>query len=547
MMTEQNVASRPRFALGVYLFLAIILVSYVAVVTDARSEKLGADAWEHHRAVLTLSQTLWRPGNPTYATDEPSIRYSPYSVALALIVRTTGIDAYHALSGAAVFNTLLMIVAIWCWLYGYRLAPAAPMVLLAIVFLYGQSPGYANSFALSDLPWHQVNPSAFAMPLVIFAWVWHRRADGRRWFLAVVGIAILISIAALSHGMTGLLGSFGLFVTGIAEAEQRRARLVAALVCSVAAFGLATLWPWYEFFSAVRGSPDQSYWFNAGILRRMLLVWCLPAIAASLAALSMREHTFIRTSLLATVGLLVLGVAALAVRSPTLARLPLAGLIFPQAVVGVFLHRVGVARLGTWPDRLRRLLDRDRATMSPALVELVVAARRIGLAIPNLWLILREPHLGRRWVAPLMGREDKQPRYWQSYEMLLASHILPGDVVLADPRTGWPVPSFGGRVVAALHWEYFTGDQRRRRDDVTQFFILDTPTVARLEVLDRYGVDWLLVDRDSLSPALLGTLLVTVAIVADDGQRVLMAADRWRAQHRASDLTDVPQGQGGTR
>ena len=146
-----------------------------------------------------------------------------------------------------------------------------------------------------------------------------------------------------------------------------------------------------------------------------------------------------------------------------------------------------------------------------------------------------------------MGREDKQPRYWQSYEMLLASHILPGDVVLADPRTGWPVPSFGGRVVAALHWEYFTGDQRRRRDDVTQFFILDTPTVARLEVLDRYGVDWLLVDRDSLSPALLGTLLVTVAIVADDGQRVLMAADRWRAQHRASDLTDVPQGQGGTR
>ncbi len=510
-----------------YLLLCLLILCYVAALTGNRSERLDADAWEHHRVVLALEHELWRPGNPTYATDEPSIRYSPYSVALALIVRSTGIDAYDALSGAAVANTLLLLIALWWWLRGYGLEPAAPLVLLAAIFLYGQPPGYANSNALSDLPWHQVNPSAFALPLMIFAWAWLSRAKGRGLIGFAVGAGILLAVAVLSHGMTGVLGVFGLFFTAVGGGQHRWPRLAASMAACGLAFLVAVAWPWYDFLLAVGHSPDSWYWFNTVIFRRMLLVWCLPALLASAAALPMRDEPFIRTTLLATAGLVAVAFVGAAAGSPTLARLPLAGLIFPQAAVGVYLYRIGALDPLSWPTRIKQLLDRNQATMSKALLETLIAGLVVAMALPNVWLVMREPHLARRWVSPLMGREDKQPHHWEGYDALLSPHIKAGEVVLAQPLAGWPVPSFGGRVVGALHLEFFAPEQRERLDDSLLFFSPKTAHTDRTALIDRYDVSWLLLDRGYLSPEVFAELFQAGAVVSDDGQRVLMDAARW--------------------
>jgi len=525
---EAHVRGRRRGGVPrAYLLISLLLLCYVAVLTGNRSERLDADAWEHHRAVLALEHQLWRPGNPTYDTHEPSIRYSPYSVALALIVRCTSIDAYDALSGAAVVNTLLLLLALWWWLRGYGLDPAAPLVLLTIIFLYGQPPGYANSNALSDLPWHQVNPSAFALPMMIFIWAWLSRVRGRGLIGFALCASILLAFAVLSHGMTGVLGAFGLFVTAAGGKEDRWPRLIVSVVVCGLAFVIAMAWPWYDFLLAVGHCPDKWYWFNPAIFKRMLLVWCLPAILASAAALPMRDDPFIRTALLATVSLIAIAFGGAALGSPTLARLPLAGLIFPQVAVGVFLYRVRVMDPGSWPTRINQLWDRDRATMSKATIETLIAGLVVAMALPNLWLVLREPHLARRWVSPLMGREDKQPNNWEHYDTLLSGHIKTGDVVLAEPLTGWPVPSFGGRVVGALHLEFFTPNQRERLDDTRRFFAPHTTPTDRAALIEQYNVSWLLLDRDNLSPAVFAELFRPGAVVSDDGRRVLMDAHRW--------------------
>src|SRR5437867_6983622 len=67
--------------------VALGLVLYVALCTGQRGNLLQADAWEHHRAVAALVRDLAHPGNPTFALDTPSIRYSPYTVGLALFCR----------------------------------------------------------------------------------------------------------------------------------------------------------------------------------------------------------------------------------------------------------------------------------------------------------------------------------------------------------------------------------------------------------------------------------------------------------------------------
>src|SRR5512142_1283709 len=138
-----------------YLTLGTLLVIYVALCTRWRDSLWGADAWEHHRAIVALVEDLWHPGNPTYATRDPSIRYSPYTVVQAVICRMTGLSPYDVLSGAAVVNTLLLVVGIWVLLQEFGEEPSAAAALIVMVGLYGGAPGYANSYALADLPWHQ--------------------------------------------------------------------------------------------------------------------------------------------------------------------------------------------------------------------------------------------------------------------------------------------------------------------------------------------------------------------------------------------------------
>ena len=91
-----------------YVILTVGLALFIAIVSPFRSEMQDADAWEHHRAIKALVDENFAPGNPTYASDEPSVRYSPYSVALATICRATGIDAYTILTIAGVASWLLL-------------------------------------------------------------------------------------------------------------------------------------------------------------------------------------------------------------------------------------------------------------------------------------------------------------------------------------------------------------------------------------------------------------------------------------------------------
>ncbi|HZL70924.1 MAG TPA: hypothetical protein VFC86_00590, partial [Planctomycetota bacterium] len=71
-----------------FWLVTALLCVYVAFCTGRRDSVREADAWEHHRSVLALVQDLRQPGNPTLGGDAsaiPSIRYSPYTVALAVL------------------------------------------------------------------------------------------------------------------------------------------------------------------------------------------------------------------------------------------------------------------------------------------------------------------------------------------------------------------------------------------------------------------------------------------------------------------------------
>jgi len=207
---------------------------------------------------------------------------------------------------------------------------------------------------------------------------------------------------------------------------------------------------------------------------------------------------------------------------------------------GVYLYRTGLFDPRQWPGQVRRLMSKDPSVMNPALLEGLVVVVIVLLTAQNLWLTVREPHLARPWIAPLLGKEDKQLNIMESYDALLTPNLQPGDVVIAQPMTGWPVPSFGGRLVAALHLEYFAEGQGQRVADQNRFFTYEATDPDRLGILETYDVKWLLLDRERMPPPLFKELFESEASAIDDGRYVLMRAGAWADSLKLPDAEVTP-------
>ncbi len=485
-----------------YWVLVALICGYVALATPHRSEVLTADAWEHHRAVRALDLHGWHPGNPTYATDEPSIRYSPYSAALALACTWIGTDPFNAMSVAAVVNTLLLLAGLWALLSRFRRQVIAVPALLSLLLLYGAAPGYANSFALADLPWHQVNPSACAAWLCVWAWVlwlWSARTSA----LCALAVSILLAAAMLTHAMTGFMGGLGLAAFVIVRPALRARGLIMLTAAACIAFALCCAWPLYPFLKAITTRPDGWYWFNPGTTKSMMLVWCLPATLASLAALPFRRDPLVRWAFTALGLVWACALLAIVTRSATLVRLPLAAMILAHMLVGFTAWRWGLLRPSGWGGVVRAWRRPMHAGFPRALLATLLLFALLYFGLPQCFAVLREPHLLRSTIAPILKREDKQPHFWQTYATLFRN-AKEGQVVFGERDITWPAPSFGVRVVAAEHLEFFTPNQRERWDDVDTFFARGTDNATRAEILERSHADYILLGPKSPGLGLIG-------------------------------------------
>lgn len=513
--------------LASYTGLGLLLLVYVGLCTGYRDNVWESDAWEHHRVLVALVQDLEQPGNPTFATEHASVRYSPYSVPLALLCRATGLDPYTALGLGGLLNTALLLLALPWLLHAFGEARLATSALIVMLTLYGVAPGYAGSTALADLPWHQVNPSAFAFALALFALgAFARALERARPAGAALATAVLLAGVLLAHGMTGGFAAVGLFAIALARPRAEWLPGLGWAAGSIAlAVGLALLWPWYDFLAVVL-SPRDDGWFNGSVLRMMLWEWTLPGLLVSACALPWRARPLVRVALLAGGLCWTLGLAATVLRSASLARLPLTGLFFFQVAAAVFVYETRLLQFGSWRARTGRLLSGDRGVAASGLLETLVACALLYGAVPQLWSIAREPHLARPYLAPLLGRPDEQLHLRSRLGKLLAP-VGRTDVVLSDPVSSWPVPSLRGRIVTALHQEFFVPDQVQRRADVADFFSVE-PTRERTRILERYDVRWILLNRRTLDPRVFEALLDPRAVVGSDGELVLLDVARWR-------------------
>lgn len=81
--------------------------------------------------------------------------------------------------------------------------------------------------------------------------------------------------------------------------------------------------------------------------------------------------------------------------------------------------------------------------------------------------------------------------------VFIDKYVKNDDLVIADIDTGWMVPSFGGKVIAALHPQAFITGMPEREQAIAAFFNSPLNEAQRLQILRQYQPVFLLLDMQN--------------------------------------------------
>jgi hypothetical protein len=156
------------------------------------------------------------------------------------------------------------------------------------------------------------------------------------------------------------------------------------------------------------------------------------------------------------------------------------GRVMPSMVM--IAHMVLAKEAADW--ELKSLTSTLRRRVVPWLVPLGMVSACLLIYFNAFGL---GSMVGKRWFPP---QRDTYEQY-----RFLSRFTGQYDVILSDLETGWPVPSFGGKIVATWHPLAFVSDHRKRQEDVDTFFGTSTSQSDRKRILQSYRVNYILVGK----------------------------------------------------
>ncbi|HOU89792.1 MAG TPA: hypothetical protein PLU22_02040 [Polyangiaceae bacterium] len=479
--------------LGVVAWVGRGLFVMQLSVYDPRS-----DFWEHAGVLRALMDSPLSPRNPHLDTADPSPRFMPLYVLVAIAARLSGYSALQGMALAGSVNVALLVAGVFAFFQAYFRDRRAPLYALVVVLgSWYHGFRFSNVYQLYLLFEIAAYPSTAAVGFTFLTFAITVRAlRGRPSFLWLALVALSTANVVLTHALTATMAFTGVLAMAWFEPEIGRRRRWSVIAAALSSCGLVELWP---YFSTVRtvlnGQEIDTSWVVDGLedlVERDFRRW---------------HHQFYDLFPLArTVGFAALGGYALACFAVTgRHRFVLAGAL---AMLGPFILNTFV-----------------KLPLGHRFVLLFIGYLQIGL----VWLLLkltpgyREAWWwirGRRWrrvgarlcVAGLLGlmatinvqkaRKVKAPsptsqRNLGSYCRAVAAGASAKAVVMADPVSSWPLPACGVKVVALLHQNPLVPDQRERSDAVRAFMSPEASDRRREAILEEYRVTHVLTHRRS--------------------------------------------------
>ena len=434
----------------------------------------SSDFWEHSAVVRELATNPLHPHHPQLLLDAPHAFFSPYLMGVALATRLTGLSPIQALSVAGMLNLLLFLVGLWLFLSVLPvedLPTTAFYALLFVLLLIGPEPPTTSGFFhLRYLGIGLPYPSTFATGLSFVAAYCYARAlrDGRlRWFGVTLLLAVII---ILTHSLTFIFLGCAMVALTLGAKGLRWMDFAKLGMLFALTVGLAALWPYFPFLKLMLGESRVYDASNYGIYLQ-------------------------RVSLAIT----LLGVPFLILRLKRNWRDPLVILFALLSGIYAFGYLTQHWSYGRVAAGIVLVLDTALASAAAGF-EMRLSKR--SSATLDRWLfagavLLFCAAFSYKTVLTPALREAR-PGYPDTYSRheFLSVYTDQYDVILSDVDTSWPVPTFGGKIVATRHPVAFVPDQATRLADLEHFFSKNAEVASRWEIIRRYHADFLLFSKN---------------------------------------------------
>jgi len=448
------------------LFLLVLMIFHTCNGTWC------GDFWMHCDVVRELATHPLCSRHPEFLLNAPHAFYSPYSLALAWIVRIFNSNPIRVLSIAGIFNFVLFVVGLERFvslLLGK--GRGALYTLFFMLFLWGFNPWfYSGFFHFKVIAYVLPYPSTLAMALTFFALSMsilylRKRSKWMLCFLLLFSVVIL-----LSHPLSAIVLFVGILALVISHKNQQGVpatidRFLLLLIIPLS-FLIALLWPYYSLLKLIL---SQGAFLD--VENRCMYQGVLRIIFPSL-----------------------IGLVILILRMKSNWKDPLVLIFLGLLIVYIYGGMSGHFSYGRVISSIVLILQisiADWMCKNENFKTLTLKSKCVFILVVGLSLFGLVNNCNAKCRHYLPGLNNSYDRY-----QFLTQYTKQYDVILSDPETSFLIPTFGGKVVANGHLLPFVQDGQKREDDLDSFFNRKTSQILRFGIINRYHVDFILINKE---------------------------------------------------
>lgn len=441
------------------------------------------DTW-HHIAVLgELIANPFDPSNPHIPTEEPSRYYSPLAVLAGIFGKLFSLSSWQIFNFISTLTCLGFIAS--CWLFGkkyYQSAWAPFLLVLSLLFAWGQGMGHAGFHNISTFGSRAAYPATQALVLGIFSWYLALLAMDHKKLVspASIGLLIVTAVMFLTHQFSGVIMAFGAgsFILFHQSANlQHKMKLLFLMALS----GLLTLfWPYFNPLDVVFSAADPKW--KSDVTQTDKLSYILAMIAPALAGvLGFKNKNSMRWEVaLPAVVFTSFFILFYSTEMSIAHRIPPAIILYLQlGLVWVFI---------TFGHKLKQ-------TPVLAVVISVVAASIIlgNLSFANHPRV-EEPLLREKYGRMIVSAKA------------MASHVPAHAIAFASDSIVYPYQATGRRVVSIPRPEPVAPSLPQRQEATARFFAEDTNQSERSALITKWEASYIVFSPKDLSPVVMREL-----------------------------------------
>lgn len=450
-------------------------VVFILMVFRTDNSFWVGDFWEHSSVIRELATHPWQPQHPQLLIDAPHAFNTPYHLLLAWFSRLSGKSAVETLAIAGLVNLLLYFSGFYLFISTLdrekRRGLAFYGLLLTLLVWGMYAWNFSGFYQLYNLGFVIPFPSTFAMAISLWAlWLNARRIETGRELL-LLPIWLVAAFVLLTHSITFFFLAAGLAAFTWQSGQRFWGEILKIVALLLLAFGLAALWPYYPFLKLMLGESAVYHLSNRDLYQHLAVrtwpLWFgLPLLYLEFRRDWRRPLPWMFAALLAVY---LLGWVTGAYSYGRV-----------MSYLGILLQ---ISMAGFLLKLENRLIEqRPAAPGRPALFSLGVTAALLLVTLPTQLIPVIKT------VAPEDGN------HLEKY-LFLAEYTGQYEVILTDLPTSMIVPTFGGKVVAYDRPLAFVTDSAQRKADVLGFYDPQTSAAARWEILDKYQVKYILLEK----------------------------------------------------